>query len=197
MLDTKARRHLQPLFEQLAATLTKLGLGAIGATLVALGLGIAAALAVWGGFYLGGVALLWFSGLFDVLDGTIARLTKSSSAIGTVMDIVFDRLVEILVLLALTIAYPSLGVGTALVFASIILSMTVFLTVGAVAEKTGNKSFYYQPGLVERTEGFIMISLAVLLAEWRALVLVVFAALIFFTALQRFAEAVRLLRTKN
>ncbi len=113
------------------------------------------------------------------------------------MDIVFDRLVEIMVLLALTIAYPALGVGTALVFASIILSMTVFLTVGAVAEKTGNKSFYYQPGLVERTEGFIMISLAVLLADARFLVLVVFAALIFFTALQRFAEAVRLLRTKN
>ncbi len=197
MLDTKARRYLQPIFEQLAYTLTRLGLTAIGATLVALGLGIAAALAVWGGFYFGGVALLWLSGLFDVLDGTIARLTKSSSAIGTVMDIVFDRLVEIMVLLALTIAYPALGVGTALVFASIILSMTVFLTVGAVAEKTGNKSFYYQPGLVERTEGFIMISLAVLLADARFLVLVVFAALIFFTALQRFAEAVRLLRTKN
>jgi phosphatidylglycerophosphate synthase len=137
---------------------------------------------------------LWVSGLFDVLDGSMARVSGTSSAFGTLLDIVFDRVVEILVLLAVMYRSPAYAAATALVFASIILSMTVFLTVGALAEKMGNKSFYYQPGLMERTEAFIALSLIVLLHPWQAEMLLLMAGAIVFTAGQRFAEAVKLLR---
>ncbi len=166
----------------------------MGATLVALVLGGAAALAVALGYPWLGVSLLWISGLFDVLDGSMARASGTSSAFGTLLDIVFDRVVEILVLLAIMFSSPALAVPTALVFASIILSMTVFLTVGALAEKMGNKSFYYQPGLMERTEAFIALSLIVLLHPWRMEMLLLMAGAIVFTAGQRFAEAAKLLR---
>ncbi len=141
-----------------------------------------------------GVGLLWVSGLFDVLDGSMARLNGTSSALGTLFDIVFDRLVEIMVLLAVMYRSSAYAVPVALVFASIILSMTVFLTVGALAEKMGNKSFYYQPGLMERADAFIVLSLIVLVTPWRVELLLLMAGAILFTAGQRFAEAVRLLR---
>ncbi|KAF0194863.1 MAG: phosphatidylglycerophosphate synthase [Bacillota bacterium] len=194
MLDSRSRQWVQPFFDRLAQLCMRCGVTPFAATLAALALGVAAAWAVWAGHLLLGILLLWLSGLFDVLDGSIARLTGQSSALGTLLDIVFDRVVEIMALLAVTLAAPGLAIFTALVFASIILSMTVFLTVGAVAEKTGVKSFYYQPGLVERTEGFIMISLAIALPAWRVSVLVAFAVLILFTAGQRFAEAVKILK---
>lgn len=194
MLDTRARPYLQPWFEQAARALLYLGLTPTHATLIALVVGAGAAVAVALGHHLLGVGLLWLSGLFDVLDGSMARVSKTSTAIGTLMDIVFDRMVEILILLAVMYSAPALAAPTALVFSSIILSMTVFLTVGALAEKMGNKSFYYQPGLMERTEALVALSLVVLLQPWRVWVLLMFAAAILFTALQRFVEAMHLLR---
>ena len=194
MLDTKARKYVQPVFERMADLLIRMKVTANQLTVVALFFGVFAAISVFWGYNITGIILLWISGLLDALDGTIARKTASSNAIGTVMDILFDRIVEILVLLAVAFTNPSAGIYTAVVFSSIIISMTVFLTVGALAEKKGEKSFYYQPGLVERTEGFIMISLAVLIIEFRVGILLVFAALILFTAFQRVREATRILK---
>jgi len=194
MLDTGSRPRLQPLFDLLAKALIRLSLSPVQVTLMALGVGIASALAVHLKLYYLAVALLWLSGLLDVLDGTVARLTKTSSALGTVMDIVFDRIVEIGILIAVAAGNAALAMPTILTLASIIISMTVFLTVGAVADNTGNKSFYYQPGLIERTEGFIMLTLIVLFPLWRIWLLLLFAALVLYTAGQRFAEAVRILK---
>ena len=194
MLDTKARKYVQPVFERMADLLIRLKVTANQITVVALFFGLFAAMSVFAGLNFIGIILLWISGLLDALDGTIARKTASSNPIGTVMDILFDRIVEILILLAVAFTDPSTGIFTAIVFSSIIISMTVFLTVGALAEKKGEKSFYYQPGLVERTEGFIMISLVVLISGFRVEILLLFAALILFTAFQRVREATRILK---
>jgi phosphatidylglycerophosphate synthase len=194
MLDTKARKYVQPLFEKTADILINKKVTANQLTIAAFITGLIAAFTVFLKVPAAAVILLWISGFLDAVDGTIARKTASSSAIGTLLDILFDRIVEIMVLLAVVLVYPAYGIYTAIVFASIILSMTVFLTVGALAEKKGEKSFYYQPGLAERTEGFIMISLVIVLSRLRAEILLVFAAMILFTAFQRVREAVKILR---
>jgi phosphatidylglycerophosphate synthase len=194
MLDSKARHFIQPHIDWTARLLLNWGCTPIHVTMIALIVGVAAAIAVALGHQWLGVVLLWTSGLLDVLDGSLARLGKSSSAVGALMDIVFDRVVEIMVLLAVMYSEPKLAAPTALVMASIVLSMTVFLTVGALSEKMGSKSFYYQPGLMERADGFVALSLIVIIQPWRAELLLLFAAAILFTALQRFAEAMRLLR---
>ncbi|RDY66633.1 CDP-alcohol phosphatidyltransferase family protein, partial [Halobacillus trueperi] len=49
---------------------------------------------------------------------------------------------------------------------SIIVSITIFLVVGAVSEKAGIKSFYYQAGVAERTEGFLLFSLMILFPQF-------------------------------
>lgn len=196
MLDTKGRKYIQPLLEGVANIAVKKGITPNQVTIVAFFIGLSAALVLCFGNPYTGVLLLWISGFLDALDGTIARKTNSASAIGTLMDILFDRVVEIMMLLAIECMSTSVNVGVyiSIVLSSIILSMTVFLTVGALAEKSGNKSFYYQAGLAERTEGFIMISLAAIVPKYREIILIVFASMILFTTVQRFLEAKRLLK---
>lgn len=193
MLDTKARKYVQPIFEKTADRLISMNISANQTTVVAFLFGLIAAILIFFEKNIFGVLLLWVSGVLDAVDGTIARKTKSSSSLGTLMDILFDRIVEILALLAIAFRNPSMGIYTSIVLSSITISMTVFLTVGALSEKKGEKSFYYQAGLAERTEGFIMISLAVLITNFRVQLLLVFAFMILFTAIQRVREAVRIL----
>lgn len=75
----------------------------------------------------------------------------------------------------------------------ILMSMTIFLTVGALSEKKGVKSFYYQAGVVERSEGFIFFSLMILIPSYLGIITNIFSILIIITAIQRFLEAKRLL----
>ena len=95
MLDTKARKYVQPVFERLADLLIRMKLTANQLTVVAFIFGLFAAISVFAGLNITGIILLWISGLLDALDGTIARKTASSNPIGTVMDILFDRIVEV------------------------------------------------------------------------------------------------------
>ena len=194
MLDTNARKYVQPLLDSIANPLIKLRVSANAVTVTAFAIGVLSAAAVCMRWYWPAVALLWFSGLLDAVDGTIARKTGTSDPFGALLDIVFDRIVEILHLMALICIAPELAVYVAVVLSCIIISMTIFLTVGAAAKNSTKKTFYYQAGLAERSEGFIMISLAVLLADYRIIVLLVFAGMILFTAAQRFIEAIKLLR---
>ncbi len=193
MLDTHARKIVQPLFEHAAGACIRLKLSPNFLTLLSFGIGISTGVFVYFGYPFVAVAMLWLSGLFDVLDGTVARRTGTSSALGTVMDVTFDRIVELSVVLGVAFHSPDLAVYLLFLTSAIIISMTVFLTVAAVAEKSGVKSFYYQAGVAERTEGFIFFSLMVLLPGHAWWITLIFAAVIFFTAGQRFHEAVRLL----
>jgi archaetidylinositol phosphate synthase len=56
------------------------------------------------------------------------------------------------------------------------------------------KSFYYQAGLAERTEGFILFSLMMLLPDYVLLITLLFFMVEVFTGLQRLNEARKLLR---
>jgi archaetidylinositol phosphate synthase len=139
------------------------------------------------------LSLLLCSGFLDAVDGTMARLTKPSSW-GTVLDVTLDRLVEISVILGLAFAFPDAMWALLLLSVSIIFSMTVFLTVGAVSENKGMKSFHYQAGLAERTEGFILFTLMILLANHLLLITLIFLAVEIFTGMQRLLEARRILK---
>ena len=194
MLDTNGRKYVQPFLDIIADLLIKWEVSADGVTIAAFVTGALSAFLVCLHWYWLAVALLWFSGVLDAVDGTIARKTGSSGPLGVLLDVVFDRIVEILLLLAIIHIEPELAVYVAVVLGSIIISMTIFLTVGAAAKNNSNKSFYYQAGVAERTEGFIMLSLTVLLEGYRGIVLPAFAAMILFTAGQRFTEAVRLFK---
>jgi phosphatidylglycerophosphate synthase len=138
-------------------------------------------------------AALWVSGALDILDGTEARLTVRSPR-GTLMDITFDRLVELGVILGLALRYPWAQFPLLCLTAAIVFSITVFLTTGALAERSSAKSFYYQPGIAERTEGFLLFTAMVLWSQALVPLTYVFVTVEAATGVQRFIEAYRLLK---
>lgn len=193
MLDTHARKHVQPIVDKSADWLLDKGLTADGVTKIAFAIGLSSGVFIYLDQPFWATFVLWLSGFLDVVDGTMARKTKPSSW-GTLLDISFDRLVEISVILGLAFRFPESMWVLLLLSASIIVAMTIFLTVGALSEKQGMKSFYYQAGLAERTEGFILFTLMIAFPAYLTALTLIFIAAQLFTIFQRMAEAKRILK---
>lgn len=87
------------------------------------------------------VTLLWVSGYLDAVDGAMARRSNSSSSFGTLLDIVSDRIVEVSIVLVLGLKFVDVRYNLIVLTVCILMSMTIFLTVGALSEKKGVKSF--------------------------------------------------------
>ncbi len=189
MLDTNVRNKVQGLFDGLAKLFIKYHISANQVTIMALILGLMPSVLLFTtSLIILPVVLLWISGLLDAVDGTVARKTQST-LFGTIMDIVFDRIVEVGLILGLAYRHPELLFLLLVLESVIILSLTVFLTVAAASEKASEKSFYYQPGFAERTEGFILFSLMILLPNYSLYILIIFIVAVLMTAVQRFLEA--------
>lgn len=193
MLDTHARKYVQPIIKALANLCIRLGLTANNVTIIAFMIGLLTPFFVYFGYPLLGVGLLWLSGLLDAVDGTIARI-KGSNLFGALMDVTFDRIVEIGIILSLALMYPKYSFLFTVLASTIIISMTIFLTVGSLSSKVSEKSFYYQAGMAERTEGFIFFSAMILFPQYLNIILILFIGIILFTALQRMAEAKKILK---
>ena len=193
MLDTHARKYVNPIIELGAKFLLKLKLTPNNVTILALLLGIATSIFLYFDMQIIAVILLWVSGYLDAVDGAMARRTNSSSSFGTLLDIVSDRIVEVSIVLVLGLKFVDVRYNLIVLTVCILMSMTIFLTVGALSEKKGVKSFYYQAGVAERSEGFIFFSLMILIPSYLGIITNIFSVLIIITAIQRFLEAKRLL----
>lgn len=193
MLDTHARKYVDPFIDRTASSLLKVGLTATQVTHIAFVIGVTSGIFIYLDQPILALVVLWLSGFLDAVDGSMARKSKSS-AWGTLLDISYDRVVEISVIVGLAFLYPDSMWALLLLACSIIWAMTIFLTVGALTEKKGMKSFYYQAGLAERTEGFILFSLMILFPSYLTLLTLVFLAVELFTAFQRLSEARKILK---
>ena len=198
MLDTHARKYADVFITPGARFFAKLKWKPTHVTILALVTGELAA----GAFLLKmpvalPVALLWISGYLDTVDGALARLTKQTSAVGTLLDIFFDRLVELSFILSFAIRCPDSVFAQLLSVCAIVLSMTVFLTSGALLENNGIKTFRYQTGLMERTEGFIFFTIQMILVSYMRYTSYVYAGLIVFTAVQRLILTIVELKKKE
>lgn len=192
MLDTHARKYVQPVIVRTAKVCLRVGLTPNQVTWSALLIGLGAAALEVGEQSLVAAVVLWCSAYLDAVDGSMARERHQTSPWGTLLDITFDRLVELGVIVALAIRFPDARLLLVFLTAGIVFSMTVFLTVGALAEKQGMKSFYYQTGLAERTEGIILLSVMMVWSEALAWTTTVFVVVEVITAVQRLREAYRL-----
>lgn len=194
MLDTHCRRYVQPIIGIGANFFLKLGFTANGVTILAMLIGVSSGIFTYLDYNYIGVLVLWLSGYLDAVDGTIARETNSSSAFGTIVDITFDRMVEASVIIGVASRYRELSYSAMLLSISIIITMTIFLTTGSLTDKKSEKSFYYQAGLAERTEGFIMFSLIILLKDKAEIMIYALTIMIIITILQRFLEARKIVK---
>jgi archaetidylinositol phosphate synthase len=196
MLDTKARKYIQPLLDLIATSCQRAGISANTLTVAGMLVGVGAAGLVVMGHYVAGFFVLWLSGLIDAADGTLARLTQPSP-IGAILDITFDRVVEISMILALATRFADAQFALLLLAGIIAIAMSLFLSIGAAVANTSAKSFHYAPGLGERTEAFICFSLMLLDHARLVLWTWVFIALIVFTMMQRLYHAGQILAAEK
>jgi CDP-diacylglycerol--glycerol-3-phosphate 3-phosphatidyltransferase len=124
--------------------------------------------------------LILFVGLFDALDGTLARMTGKAGPFGAFLDSTLDRFAEIALYLGLLYLYRGDTMATVLVYLTITGSLMVSYT-RARAEGLGLEC---KVGLFTRLERLAVLIVGLILERtlWALLVLAIFSNL---TALQR------------
>ena len=132
--------------------------------------------------------LLLLSGLLDVLDGSIARQSQTDSPLGSLCDILSDRIVESATIIALYVSIEGSGFYCLLMMASILLCVTSFLLAAIYTAPEGEKSFYYSPGLMERAEAFAFFIVMMWLPDYFAVLSIIFTLLVSYTAWVRVGE---------
>lgn len=190
---TAARRITEPLMSVMKKnrlkpnTLTWIGLVT---SIIAAGT-IATHHLIIGGF------LVLLSGLFDLLDGAVARLTDQVTRFGALLDSIFDRISDAIILLGFLALYirSSDSIEIILIFLALVSS---FLTsyVRARAEGLGIDC---PVGLFTRAERVIILALGLLLSHFYKfsilLALLILVILGFVTVSQRLAYVWQ--KTKN
>jgi len=197
MLDTYGRKYLDKVFNKTAEVLLNLKLKPTQITFIALLFGILASICFYAEKHFMSIALLWFSGYLDAVDGAMARKSKSITKTGTLLDICFDRIVELSFIISFALKHAGAVFALLCLTCSIVMSMSIFLTSGMLIENTGKKSFHYQAGLMERTEGFIMFTIMIVLNKYMKEITFLYAVLILFTVGQRLLNAIQILEGDN
>lgn len=143
-----------------------------------------------------GAILLFVAGIFDMLDGALARATQQGTTFGAFLDSVLDRYSEAAILLALVVVFShrhdTAGVALSylVAFGSLMVSYS-----RARAEGLGLNA---KVGLAARPERIIILGLGLLFTPFTVLAaLVILAALTNITALQRLVHVYRITRAED
>lgn len=151
-------------------------------TWLALAINTVAAVAIATNHLITAGVLVLLSGLFDLIDGALARFTNQATSFGALLDSTFDRMSEAVLFLGLLALYIRSGntIEIALIFLALIGS---FLTsyVRARAEGLGIECHV---GLFTRFERVIILALGLLLNQI-LIALLVLVVLAFVTVGQR------------
>ncbi|MEJ5338377.1 MAG: CDP-alcohol phosphatidyltransferase family protein [Aquificaceae bacterium] len=91
---TKRREALKKVYTPVGVALYRLHLPPNLITLLSVALGMASAYAFYHGKFLTAASLLFLSGLFDLADGMVARLSEKASKFGAVFDWLADKWVD-------------------------------------------------------------------------------------------------------
>ena len=172
------RNSLQPHLEKLGRGFSKTGLSANFWSAIGLGFAFAAAI-VYGlqleySLIIGGILLL-VSGFFDIVDGQVARFTKTTSQKGAFLDSVFDKIAEVAIFLGVLIgnyAEPYL----------VFLAITLSLLVSYTRARTESVGITLQGiGIGERAERLLVIAIIGIesFMQYAVIIVVIIAAITF------------------
>ncbi|MCP4405593.1 MAG: CDP-alcohol phosphatidyltransferase family protein [bacterium] len=187
MLDGKYKKEMDAFWDHLGILFVKLHLTADAVTWIGMFLVIASCLI----FFVTRNMLLFFCLLgisvsFDSIDGSVARLTGTSSKYGAYLDAVIDCYQEMLIYFIIAVAYGYWPVCFLAICGSLQIGYNKART--AMEVTVSNNAW---PDLLERTEQVLLILIGLLLEAllpeknllWYTLILIVVLA--HFTAIQR------------
>ena len=186
MIDTKLRPVFKRSFEKMAEVMIKIDCTPDQLTIFAFITGVVAAVFTAMENPIIALILLWFSGMLDVLDGTVARLSKRSSPGGALLDLIFDRMVEAAMIFGFFYWMPQYTWMYLVFLTGVIFNFSTFLAAGSLYQNLGEKSMHYDSGLLERTETFIFFSLVLLFPQFTFQLFLIFNVLMFITGIRRF-----------
>jgi len=129
-------------------------------TWLGLAISIIAAAVIATNHLLAGGLLVLLAGLFDILDGALARSTKQSTRFGALLDSTFDRLSEAVLLLGILALY--LGSGNAIEITVIFLALIASFLTSYVRARAEGLGLECHVGLFTRTERVIILALGLL-----------------------------------
>ena len=158
---TKVRRSLAyHITNPFIRFLVRTGIRPNTLTLINLALSLVAAYVIAiGQFFYGGLLIL-LSGLFDLLDGALARFSGKTTKFGAILDSVVDRFSEAAVLCGLIVWYILQGVPLEIwLILGVIISSFLVSYIRARAEGLGLQC---QVGLFTRAERVIVLSIGLL-----------------------------------
>ncbi|HLJ69169.1 MAG TPA: CDP-alcohol phosphatidyltransferase family protein [Chloroflexota bacterium] len=131
-----------------------------------------------------GGALLFLSGLFDMLDGALARIASAQSTFGAFLDSLLDRYSEAAILLALVYVFTVRG-NTAAVLLVYAVAVGSILSSYARARAEG-LGIDCKVGIAPRPERVLILGVGLLINPWTTIAaLSVLAFLTHVTVLQR------------
>jgi len=178
------RRNLaHHITDPLVGILSKIGITPNVLTLINLALNIVAAYFIATEHFIIGGVLVLVAGLFDLLDGALARFTKQTTKFGAILDSTVDRISEAAILCGLLIWYiPQEGASlkSVLIFVVLIGSFLVSY-IRARAEGLG---WQCQVGLFTRAERVIVLAIGLLINQI-FISLCILAVFVFITVVQR------------
>jgi CDP-diacylglycerol--glycerol-3-phosphate 3-phosphatidyltransferase len=169
----------------LVGILSKSGITPNALTLINLALNIVAAYVIATNHLILGGVLVLVSGLFDLLDGALARFTKQTTRFGAILDSTVDRISEAAILCGLLIWYvPQEDASLKIVLIFIVLIGSFLVSyIRARAEGLG---WQCQVGLFTRAERVIVLAIGLLINQI-FIALCVLAVFVFITVVQRLA----------
>ena len=172
-----------------AGFLKALGFTPNSVTVLGFSVSLAAAGLVGAGFLVTGGIVFLAGSILDLMDGALARLTGRVTKFGAILDSLMDRLAEAALFLALVIyaLRADLGEGRLLfLMVVIVVALITSQTVSYLRARGEALGISTRTGLMTRPERVALLAIGLIIGL-RALevVLILIAAVSFFTLLQR------------
>lgn len=149
--------------DPIVGVLSKSGITPNTLTLINLALNIVAAYFIATGHFIIGGVLILGSGLFDLLDGALARFSKQTTKFGAVLDSTVDRISEAATLCGLLIWYVAEG-GTTLEIVLVLVVLVGSFLVSYIRARAEGLGWQCQVGLFTRAERVIVLAIGLLVS---------------------------------
>jgi CDP-diacylglycerol--glycerol-3-phosphate 3-phosphatidyltransferase len=186
-----AEKITRPVISVLAKTpLTPNSITAIG-FIITMGAG---ALVVTEHFIAGGIVVL-VAGLFDMLDGALARAINKTTRFGAILDSTLDRVSEAILLVSLLAVFARNGLVTESILSGVALVGS--LLVSYIRARMEGLGVECKAGFFTRPERVIILALGLMLAQFNYALLITLSIITFFswfTVIERIVYAWRKLK---